>query len=314
MKKLLILCSVFPLLWFTTGCTKLPHTLGEKQTSFSYIPLDPLPVLEGKAFSCFADTTGGMRTELIDVLSSLPDQAVRLAIGQVNASGSISYGPATVGVENQSYQVILDYISVDATHIPIYVSRIITSGPDTGKEISTFSDSIKFSTKYIVSTAPRFASNLQEKQNLPAYVQGKGEKVIIPVYIGVGLRLVASVTVLKGKVNLGSLGALAAAAEAGKISGSLVVQTLGVTGNKVSTTLPLPSEINQTTIQNAILSLGSIKAVLYDTENTIITPRVVGIYNPIGGGQELVNGIISQLAQEPVTWYRPCKSKLTAIR
>src|SRR5262249_49802758 len=101
------------------------------------------------------------------------------------------------------------------------------------------------------------------------------------------------------------LGAISAAAEAGKISGSLVVQTLGITGKPVSTALPLPSEINPTTIQNAILALGSIKAVLYDPK-TEISPRVVGIYNPIGGGPEFVNDLVSNLARAPTPWPRPC--------
>jgi len=128
----------------------------------------------------------------------------------------------------------------------------------------------------------------------------------MPVYIGVGLRLTATVRVIKGTANLSSLGSLAAGAEAGNLNGSLVVQTLGINGKGVSTALPLPSELNQTTIQNAILSLGSIKAILYDEKNTQITPRVVGIYNPVGGGQQYINGIISALAVSPVEWDHVC--------
>jgi hypothetical protein len=131
------------------------------------------------------------------------------------------------------------------------------------------------------------------------------ERVYVPVYVGVGLRLTASVKVLKGNVKLSSLGAIAAEAEAGNLSGSLVIQTLGITGKTVSTSIPLPSDLNQTTVQNAILSLGSIKAILHD-EETEVTPRVVGIYNPIGGGQQVVNGIISILASRRIRWYRPC--------
>jgi hypothetical protein len=71
-------------------------------------------------------------------------------------------------------------------------------------------------------------------------------------------------------------------------------------------------EINQTTIQNAILSIGSIKAILYD-DSTVVNPRVLGIYNPIGGGQEIVNGIISRLAEKPITWYRPCTGELKSL-
>src|SRR5690606_1644099 len=45
------------------------------------------------------------------------------------------------------------------------------------------------------------------------------------------------------------------------------------------------SELDLTTTQNAILSLGAIKALLPD-EKMRITPRVIGIYNPVGGGAE----------------------------
>ena len=70
--------------------------------------------------------------------------------------------------------------------------------------------------------------------------------------------------------------------------------------------LPLPSEINRTTVQNSILALGSIKAVLHDLENTKIKPRVVGFYNPIGGGTEFVNGVISALMANPLAWQVEC--------
>jgi hypothetical protein len=73
---------------------------------------------------------------------------------------------------------------------------------------------------------------------------------------------------------------------------------------------PLPcryrGELNQTTIQNAVLALGSIKAILYDEKNTTVTPRVVGICNPVGGGQQFINGVISALTVEPVAWSAPC--------
>jgi hypothetical protein len=283
--------------------TRLPETLGEMNTVYSYIPLDPLPVFEEAGRSCLEEDDSPTFKGLLE---SLPDQAVRLAIAQFDASGSVTYGPVAVGYKNNSYQVILDYISVDATHLPIYIKRVITSGPENGTEVSVFDESITSPTRYITEAAPRI--NPYDDSNSNFLTDStKGELVVVPVYIGVGLRLTASIFVQKGEVNLSSLGAIAAEAEAGKLTGTLTVQTLGITGDNVSTILPLPSEINQTTIQNAILALGSIKAVLHDQENTIISPRVVGIYNPIGGGQDITNGIISRLAEQPIRWYRPCK-------
>jgi hypothetical protein len=295
-------------LMYLIGCKSLPvlpKTLGEANSAYSYIPIDPLPIFEEVGRNCKLelDTIPLLFKELLE---SLPDQAVRLAIAQLNGTASGSFGPVSVGYENNSYQVVLDYISVDATQIPVYVKREISSGPDVGKEIPLYDDTKDVSSRYKVKAAHRinpFAENPSKefKRN-----QSEGELVVFPIYIGVGLRLTAKVFVLEGSVNLSSLGSLAAGAEAGKLTGSLTVQTLGITGDNVAISLPLPSEINQTTIQNAILSLGSIKAILYDNENTKTTPRVVGIYNPIGGGKEVVNGIISVLAENPISWYRPC--------
>lgn len=282
------------------GLQTLPQTLGEANSAYTYIPIDPLPVFEESGRSCEKKIP-----KFKGLLESLPDQAVRLAIAQLNGKASGSFGPASVGYENNTYKVVLDYISVDATQLPIYVKRVVSSGPSTGEQVALFDDSVRQATRYIVSAAPRLIPNHGSTNKEFTRDEDKGELVVVPVYIGVGLRLTASVFVQEGSVNLSSLGALAVAAEAGKLTGSLTVQTLGVTGNNVSTSLPLPSEINQTTIQNAILSLGSIKALLYD-ENTIKTPRIVGIYNPIGGGKEIVNGIISVLAADPISWYRPC--------
>lgn len=294
------------LLLILSGCKSLPElpkTIGEANSAYTYIPIDPLPIFEEQGRSCEIN----LDVKFKDLLESLPDQAVRLAIAQLNGTASGSFGPASVGFENNTYQVVLDYISVDATQLPVYIRREISSGPDAGKEIPLYDDKIDFSSRYIIKAAPRInpfsaGSSKQYTRN-----ESEGELVVFPVYIGVGLRLTATVYVIEGSVILSSLGAIAAEAQAGKLTGSLTVQTLGITGNNVSTTLPLPSEINQSTIQNAILSLGSIKAVLYDEENTKITPRVVGIYNPVGGGKEVVNGIISVLAENPISWYRPCE-------
>jgi len=286
------------------GCSstnKLPKTLGEENTTFSYIPIDPLPVSKRPGVSCESNNT-----EYKELLKALPDQAVRLATAQMNGAASGSFGPVTVGYKNNTYQVVLDYINVDATQLPIYVKKIINEGERKGEVVPLYDNSIKSKVDYIIKSAPRINPNSENNYEKNS---DKGDLIIIPVYIGVGLRLTATIFVSEGKANLSSLGAIAAEAEAGKITGTLTVQTLGITGKSVATSLPLPSEINQTTIQNAILSLGSIKAVLYDKENTILNPRVVGVYNPIGGGKQVMNGIISALAEEPITWYRPCKEE-----
>lgn len=195
------------------------------------------------------------------ILDSLPDETMRLAIGSVNNNGGISYGVAKAGYKGNSYVVILDYI--------------------------------KFNTK---SFGVKLTLDKDKKTSSASLVAVRNADVIVPTYIGVGLRLTANVTVHEGSVDLGNLFSLGVAAQAKKISGTLVIQTLGISGKNVSPIIPMPSQLNETTIQNAILSLGTIKAKMYERETTI-TPRAVGVYNNLGGGEETINGFISSMLQ-----------------
>lgn len=302
MKKIIfILC--FSILFGCKSAIKIPKakTLGEENTSYSYIPIDPLPITTMEGKGCY----GTKEDNFEPLKKALPDQAVRLASVQINGSASGSFGPATVGYENNQYKVVLDYISVDATQIPLSVIKEIPDAGGKHHKVPLYSDTSGKDAHYIISRVS--TDYLMKEDNVKSH-SDKADLVILPVYIGVGLRLTATVFVSKGSgtVNLSSLVSIASEAEAGKLTGTLTVQTLGITGEKVSSSLPLPSEINPTTIQNAILSLGSIKAIIHD-ENTYLKPRVVGVYNTIGGGKEVINGIITALAQKPILWDRPCE-------
>jgi len=205
--------AVIPLVaWSLSSCAafrtlappSLPATTGQTYTSYSYIPLDPLPVSMTPGVNCngvFAGFDAKGEPEIargnpIAILDSLPDQAVRIAVGQYDASGTLVFGPAKIGLSGQSYQVVLDYISVDTANVPVYIERL---KPD-GKEISPFDASFPSSlTSYRVFRDPEssaFISGAKTGQEKPA-----GEQVIIPVYVGVGLRLTASVTVTNASAN-----------------------------------------------------------------------------------------------------------------
>jgi len=279
------------------GCAafrpKLPATMGEQNSGFTYVPMDPLPVVSQPGVGC----RPGGQTEYEPVLRALPDNAVRIAIGSFDVSGQLTFGPVKIGTSGNSYQVVLDHINVDTANVlfDIWYSR--TSDPTVRSMYSI--DSLPADSKV---TVVRFDPD----EVGPNRHEPKGDVVVIPVYVGLGLRLTANVNVLKGSVNLSSLGTIAAEAQTNKVSGSLVVQTLGITGPQVMTSLPLPSELNPTTIQNAILSLGAIKAILHDTD-AIKTPRVTGIHNSTGiSDQRFINAIVSELAKKPIDWNRAC--------
>lgn len=249
-----LLVLVLPLL---AGCVTTSSPSNDVATSFGYYPIDPMPVM----MALPEGYTNAVPNE--HILSVLPDETMRLAIGSVDAKGGITYGPAAAEYSHGRYVVVLDYAK--CTVVP--VAAILQVGTNDTVSALAVSD-------------PDEAD------------------AVVPAYAGIGLRLTADITVNNGKVNLGSLYGLGVAAEAGKISGSLTVQTLGISGESVSTLLPMPSEINTATIQNAILALGAIKAKLYD-EGIHVTPRVIGFSNTYMTDEMSINLFISSLLAEP---------------
>lgn len=208
------------------------------------------------------------------VLDILPDETIRIAVGTVSGDGGITFGPAKIGAEGKNYVVVLDYIKFGTDSFAVTLSE----KDEKGNRVAT-----------LVTASEAAKAN-----------------AIVPVYIGVGLRLTANIYIKKGSVDLGSLFALGVAANAEQISGTLVIQTLGVSGPEISGLIPMPGEISETSIQNAILALASIKAKMYDNK-TSITPRVVGVYNNLGGGETTINGFISSLLEQPIPFPRTSK-------
>lgn len=202
-----------------------------------------------------------------DVLDALPDETMRLAIGQIDISGNITYGPVALSAANSSYIVTVDYIKSN-TH-PLFVKK----------------------------------GSIRQDGSFAAYVvdDPKVADISVPVYIGVGLRVTATLNTKRAGINLGNLIAIGAAAQANQLTGTLVVQTLGLTGENISTALPIPSDVSVGSIQSAIQALGTMKAKLYDTSKTRIEPRVVGVYNNLGGStSSTINGIISSVLAKPL--------------
>ncbi len=196
------------------------------------------------------------------ILAALPDETIRLAIGSYNVSGGITYGPAGASYSKGEYVVILDYTK--CTTVPVYA--------------------------------------LATTNNQVIIISDKSAAAVVPVYAGVGLRLKAHISIEKGSVNLGSLFALGAAVEANKASGSLVVQTLGISGESISNLLPMPSEISISSIQSCIVALGSIKAKMHESD-TQITPRLIGFNTSMGMNDVMTTSFINQLMNHDTRLY-----------
>jgi hypothetical protein len=85
---------------------------------------------------------------------------------------------------------------------------------------------------------------------------------------------------LGDSVNLSSLYSIGAAASQHKLSGTLIIQTLGISGEDISPLMPLPDQINESTIQAAMQSLATIKSKIYNKDRIIISPQVVAFKLP----------------------------------
>lgn len=94
--------------------------------------------------------------------------------------------------------------------------------------------------------------------------------------VGVGLRLITLLTANESGINIGDLSSIGLAAKQGSIKGTMMIEVVGIKSREVTTLLPLPSEINQTTIQNAMQALATIKSKIYD-EETMLFPQVMAI-------------------------------------
>jgi hypothetical protein len=236
--------------------------------SYGYTPIDPLP----------ADIDTLITKPDSALINLFSDETMRLAIGSRTGNANFSYGRSSIGLKGQSYIVVLDYIKYVTVPFQVYVWRGLDN-------------------HVILTTQSPWDSNETENPTDSTFHYERSN--IVPLYVGVGLRITADVTIISDSINLDLFG-LGFAASSGKVSGSLVVQTLGITGENISSLLPMPSQLNQTTIQNAIVALGAIRAKLYE-RNTILAPRVLGFYNNIGGnGMDVTTNVISKLLYQPI--------------
>lgn len=291
-----------------------PRTPGEVNTGFNYIPVDPLEVgvlLERQ----FAPGTNAAtmrqgryarcsprreKPEDVDVMDALPDHAVRMAVRQISAKGNAGYGPVAVSVAGHRYQVVVDSIFADTTNVRFAIK--VGDGKE-GKKLMSLPDDIPNEDNIQVT---RLRKNPTPPYAYEAAPDGF-EEVTIPVYVGVGMRLTANVFTTRSGLKLSNLPAIAASVESESSTGSLTMQTLGIYGQQIGSTFPIPSELNTTSVQNALVSLGAVKAVVYD-KDTGTRPRVTGIYNPLPTSDpELINKIYSALARDPIDW-APCGS------
>jgi hypothetical protein len=282
-----------------TGCLSLrpSETTAEQTSGYTYVPVDP-----------FAIDMTALTNQILNgtnLLQMLPDNAVRVSVAQFDANGEVRYGPGAASAKGGSYKITVDYINADTITFPVYITKSLTVRSNLN-DIQGIRRNVLLSEPapwgYVPHSEVYYVEAAMNTDNEPNEMFR--EKYNIPIYVGIGLRVTAYVKTEEAKLNISGLGAISAYAAQSKLNGSLVVQTLGINGKSISAALPIQSELNQTTAQNAITSVGAIKALLYESE-TVVRPRVVGMYLPFHGGQPLVNGVISALSAKPLKWPLP---------
>ncbi|MCQ6958583.1 hypothetical protein [Mucilaginibacter aquariorum] len=246
---------------------ELNKNANEKTLSMiGYQPIDPIQVSH---VNNSKDTIS-----LNSLLSNFPNEATRIAVGEITQNGSTSFGPFSIARTGRSYSVILDYIKYTTNSLSVTYSE--------ARQPRKIGDSTYLRLEQRLQTAYGAVSGISNeligKYNNGKHVdttEFKNVKIKLPVYIGVGLRIQASITVLGDSVNLSSLYSIGAAASQHKLSGTLIIQTLGISGEDISPLMPLPDQINESTIQAAMQSLATIKSKIYNKDRIIISPQVV---------------------------------------
>lgn len=92
--------------------------------------------------------------------------------------------------------------------------------------------------------------------------------------VGIGLRISANLETEGADINLGSLLAIGAAANAKELKGDISISVIGIDSPDITNLIPLTSAIDQTSIQSALQAMASIKAKFNDN-NIEIHPHIV---------------------------------------
>jgi hypothetical protein len=92
--------------------------------------------------------------------------------------------------------------------------------------------------------------------------------------IGIVFRVQAELISKSKEVNLNGLFSIGLAAQSGAISGSLKVQVHGLSGEPVSSLLPLPSDISEASLQAAMQSVALLKAKVWDSRVSVIPQEI----------------------------------------
>lgn len=178
--------ALLSLLVVLSGCgifspADLPLSAGEKESGYTYVPIDPFPVITQAGEGCEKNQKPP-RAKLLD---SLPDNAVRMLVERFEANGGVTYGPSKVGGRGQSYRVTVDYINADTINKRVWIRRSFLNSKGEHQYVGLLS---KPGFSYMEDTEEFEIRRKDPKKD--------GEvdfhEFNIPIYVGVGLRVAAA--------------------------------------------------------------------------------------------------------------------------
>lgn len=280
-----ILLSALLCLVAATGCPSaqkpfdpIDAQLYSSGKSYTYEPLNPTTVWirdpsEEEVKKGYLDADETSNEFKTALLRDLDTETVRISLSTLGGDAKLNAGVVGVSVSGQSYVLIADYI------------KYITSSKKLDVSYDTIDDSGK-------KTVRQFSGS-------------------VPIYTGIGLRVRAEFQAHKNGLNISGLPAIAVAATSDGISGRLTVQTLGITGQEISSLMPFISDISVASIQSAVQAVAAIKAKIYE-DSTTVYPKIVGFETP-SRDPALIRAITEKLyASEE--WICPVIKKMKNIR
>ena len=106
--------------------------------------------------------------------------------------------------------------------------------------------------------------------------------------IGVGAKIVANIFNVKTTVDLTNLGAVAVAAEAGQLDGSISFKRIGISGKVTEIILPGFTEtLDKKSVISSVQNMQKIQLLLYSDDDVTITPSTLG-YMTFSEAEEMV--------------------------
>ncbi len=105
--------------------------------------------------------------------------------------------------------------------------------------------------------------------------------------IGIGLRVKAKVITYKANLNLSSLANLGVEASNNHLTGLLSIDIIGIDSKDITNYIPLTAKLDETSIQNALQAIATIKSKIWDA-NVKITPQLIAINQNKDSSEKLI--------------------------